>query len=93
MDNVPTEMDLLRCVASAARWAIDSNRDDPVGRDGRARVGLNWIMANGALANALTELARHYEVMAMHDAERKAAANTQASLDALKTVKRGLRTR
>lgn len=88
MSNAPTEIDLLRRVASAARWAIDSNRDDVVGRDGRARVGLNWIMANGALAKALGELAAHYDVSALHDAERDNAARVQTSLDALKTVKK-----
>jgi hypothetical protein len=77
MDNSPTELDLLRRVASAARWAIDSNRDDAVGRDGRARVGLNWIKANGALNAALKELAAHYAVPALHDAEREEAATIQ----------------
>lgn len=88
MDNAPTELDLLRRVASAARWAIDSNKDDVVGRDGRARVGLNWTMANGALATALKELAQHYTLADLHDAERENAKSIQASLDALKTVKR-----
>lgn len=91
MGNAPTEVELLRRVASAARWAIDSNSDDIVGRDGRARVGLNWTMANGALATALAELAHHYNVRGLHDAERENAASIQASLDALTTVKRSTR--
>lgn len=90
MDNAPTEIELLRRVASAARWSVDSNRDDVVGLDGRANVGLNWIMANGALAKALKELAQHYDIVALHDAERENAASIQEYLDALKTVKRAL---
>ena len=74
MKNAPTELALLRRVASAASWAIASNGDDPVGRDGRARVGMNWIFANGRLNQALKALAEHYPIVDHHAAEREQAA-------------------
>lgn len=78
--NPPTETELLRRVASAAAWAIQSNRDDPVGRDGRARVGLNRIAANGALNRALKELREHYELSDVHETERGEAQEMETTL-------------
>jgi len=84
--NRPSEIDLLRTVASAARWAIDANGDDPVGRDGRAHVGLNWTMANGALNRALTALAEHYEIVGHHAADREQAAAIEADIKSVRVV-------
>lgn len=79
-DNRPTELELLRRVASAVVWAIESNRDDVVGRDGRARVGMNWVAANGALNGALRDLREHYPPADMHEAGRAEAASIEAML-------------
>lgn len=84
MTNVPTELELLREVASAAAWAIASNGDDPVGRDGRARVGLNWVAANGTLNRALQKLREHYALPDLHAAAR---AEMIALQELMKTVK------
>ena len=80
MSNAPSELELLRCVASAAAWAIQSNGDDPVGRDGRAAVGFNWVAANGALNKALRALAEHYPLVNLHIAERAEAEEMQGLL-------------
>ncbi len=78
--NVPTEIELLRRVASAGRWAIDANGDDVVGKDGRSRVGLNWVMANGALNQALKDLQEHFAVSDCFDDRRKEAADMEAMM-------------
>jgi hypothetical protein len=80
VDNKRSEVELLKDVASAARWAIDSNGDDPVKRDGRARVGINWVMANGALAVALNALAEHYGLDDRHGESRQQAQEMQEAL-------------
>lgn len=41
---------------SAALRAIAANNISPVGRDGRARVDLEWITAQGALAGVLRSI-------------------------------------
>lgn len=79
-DNKRSEVDLLKDVASAARWAIDSNGDDPVRRDGRARVGVNWVMANSALARALNALAEQYGLDDRHGDGRQQAREMHESL-------------
>ena len=71
--NKSSEVDLLRRVASAAEWVIRSNGDDPVGRDGRARVGINWVMANGELNKALRSLREQYGIED-HHVDQKAQA-------------------
>lgn len=78
--NVPTEIDLLRRIASAAIWAIESNGDDVVGRDGRTRVGVNWVSANGELARTLEDLRLHYGIENRHAEERERAAALEAQM-------------
>ena len=85
MANAPTEMELLREIASAAAWAISSNGDDPVGRDGRARVGLNWVAANGTLNKALKSLREHYELRDFHASQRE---EIRALEEQMKSVKK-----
>ena len=67
LPNIPSQAELLRRVAAAAAWAIRSNRDDPVGRDGRCRVGVNWVKANATLNEALRDLHLHYPEFADDD--------------------------
>lgn len=88
MSNEPTELDLLRRVASAAQWALASNGDDPVGRDGRKRIGINYVSAYGALNRALRELSEMHPVDDLHDAERKSAADHEAALKAMSKTAR-----
>ncbi len=78
--NAPSELELLRRVAAAAVWVIESNGDDVVGRDGRGRFGINAIMANGQLASALKDLQFHYEVENSFAEERENAARLAAKL-------------
>lgn len=93
MKNAPTELELLREVASAASWAISSNGDDPVGRDGRARVGLNWVAANGTLNGALKKLRAHYELQDRHAAQREEIAILEEQMRSVKKPsKRGVET-
>lgn len=80
MANAPKEIELLRRVAAAARWAIDANGDDAVGNDGRSRVGVNWIMAQGELAGALTALQEHYEIPNTFAEARQQAASIEQTL-------------
>jgi hypothetical protein len=86
--NIPSELELLRRVASAAAWAIQANGDDPVGRDGRSRVGLNWVMANGELNGALKALAEHFAVGDFHADERAKAAEIEEQLRSVGSAKR-----
>lgn len=76
----PSEIELLRSIASAARWVIDANGDDAVGRDGRARVGINWVMAAGELNEALQTYAQHFEMPTCHQAARAKAAEMDTLL-------------
>lgn len=74
MSNVPTEIDLLRKVASAAQWAIEANGDHVIGQDGRVRVGINEVMAHSALNRALGDLREHYSIdVNLHLTERSTA--------------------
>ena len=86
-ENRSSEIDLLRRVASAARWAIDSNGDDRVGRDGRARVGLNWISANIELNRAIKALAEHYPIAEQFEKERLAAGDLVTSAQSRSVAK------
>lgn len=79
-DNKPSELELLRRVASAAEWVIKSNGEDVVGRDGRARVGLLWTIANGQLNGELRRLRELYGIEDQHAAERADAESLKASL-------------
>lgn len=79
-DNKPSELDLLRHVASAAEWVIESNGDDPVGRDGRSPVGINWISANGALNKALADLRELYGIENRHLTEREHARGIEFTM-------------
>ena len=89
--NAPTELELLREIASAAAWAIASNGDDAVGRDGRVRVGINWVAANGTLNRALTKLREHYELRDFHAVQREEMTALEAQMrSAKKPSKRGV---
>lgn len=87
MKNAPTELELLRAVASAAHWAIASNADDVVGRDGRSRVGLNWVAANGALNKALHALREHHGIVDLHSEQRAEVAELEQAMRPKKRAK------
>lgn len=83
MRNTPTELELLRRVASAAEWAIETNGDHVVGRDGRSRVGINEVLAHGALNKALGELRERYGIDGrLHIAEREEARGLMLQMQA-----------